>query len=71
MPKKSLTCTGMTKQQKKEKMLESVSFKNFLSFPFWMAFQFTRKPAKEAFFILVSEIFWRAGIACSMINELN
>jgi glycosyltransferase involved in cell wall biosynthesis len=53
---------------KKEPMFESISFKNFFSFPFWMILQFFTKPSGEAYFILVSELSWRGGLICGMIN---
>lgn len=49
-------------------MTESISVKNFLLFPFWMILQFVQRPAGEAFFILVSEVSWRAGIVWSVLR---
>lgn len=54
---------------KKELMFESISVKNFLSFPFWMMLQFLTRPIREAYFILVSEMPWRSGIIWSMIEN--
>ncbi len=53
---------------KKELMLESMSFKNFLTFPFWMILQFVTKPIGEAYFLLVSEVLWRLGIIWAIIR---
>lgn len=52
---------------KKEPMFESLSIKNFLLFPFWLILQFIKKPLGEAYFILVSEISWRAGILWAIL----
>jgi len=49
-------------------MTESISIYNLLTFPFWMIFQFIRKPAPEAYFTLVSEISWRAGLLWAFIK---
>lgn len=46
----------------KDPMFESISFKNFLTFPLWICYQFLRKPNKESVFLLISELSWRAGI---------
>lgn len=54
---------------KNEEMFESVSFKNCLTFPFWMIFQVIKKPTGEAYFIFVSEISWRLGIMWSIIKK--
>jgi len=51
-----------------EIMAESISVKNFIAFPFWMVSQFFKKPWGEAFFILTSEISWRAGIVWALIR---
>jgi glycosyltransferase involved in cell wall biosynthesis len=48
-------------------MFESMDPKNWLLFPFWMLFQFIKRPASEAFFILVTELSWRAGVLWSII----
>ncbi|GAH91319.1 unnamed protein product [marine sediment metagenome] len=51
----------------KEPMFESLSFKNFLFFPFWMILQFIKRPIGEAYFTLVSEVSWRAGILWAIL----
>lgn len=53
---------------KGEPMTESISIRNIFLFPFWLVFQFIKKPVDEAFFILVSECSWRAGIIRAMIR---
>ncbi|MCX6760308.1 MAG: hypothetical protein NTW46_03115 [Candidatus Nealsonbacteria bacterium] len=55
-----------------EPMTESVSIYNFITFPFWMLLQFIKKPLGEAYFLLVSEVSWRAGILwdCFMIYKI-
>lgn len=45
-----------------EPMFESISFLNFIKFPFWMILQFLTRPLGESFFIFVSELSWRLGI---------
>ena len=52
-----------------EKMTESVSFRNFLAFPFWLVLQIIKKPIGEACFILTSETSWRVGILWSLIKK--
>ncbi len=54
---------------KNEAMFENISFRKFLLFPFWMAFQFIKKPIGEAFFLLISETSWRIGLLCGIINK--
>ncbi len=54
---------------KKEFMTESISFKNFILFPFWMVTQFIKRPQGEVFFILLSEISWRMGILWAIIKN--
>ncbi len=56
------------KSIKKELLLRSISVKNFLLFPFWVFLQFLKKPPKEAFFVLISEIAWRAGLIKGIFN---
>ena len=53
---------------KNEAMTESVSLKNNILFPFWMILQFITKPLSLSFFILLSELSWRAGILWSKIS---
>jgi glycosyltransferase involved in cell wall biosynthesis len=50
-------------------MFESVHPKNWLLFPFWVLFNFIKKPINEAYFILVAELSWRAGLLWSMIKR--
>lgn len=52
-----------------EIMFGSISFKNFLTFPFWMIFQFIKRPVGEAYFVFVSEISWRLGIIWGIIKK--
>lgn len=52
-------------------MTESISIKNFISFPFWMMLQFIKRPISEAFFLFVSETSWRAGIIRALIRNEN
>ena len=47
-------------------MFESMRLKEWLAFPFWMLFQFVKRPVGEAYFILVAELSWRAGLLWSM-----
>lgn len=47
---------------KHEDMLQSLSVVNFLTFPFWMVYQFIKRPFGRVWFTLVSELGWRAGI---------
>lgn len=53
---------------KNEPMFESISLKNFLMFPVWMALQFIKRPMGEAYFLLISEVAWRAGIIWGKIK---
>ena len=55
---------------KNEPMLESISIKNFLTFPFCIIIQFLTKPMGEAYFKLVSETSWRAGIFWANIKKI-
>ncbi len=50
-------------------MFESMRLKGWLAFPFWMLFQFVKKPIGEAYFILVAELSWRAGLLWSMAKR--
>jgi glycosyltransferase involved in cell wall biosynthesis len=50
-------------------MFESMHLKNWLVFPFWMLFQFIKRPVGEACFILVSELSWRAGLLWAMAKR--
>ena len=54
-----------TINQKKEPMFESLSLINFLLFPFWAIFQFTKKPFSRVFFLIISEASWRIGLLIS------
>lgn len=49
-------------------MFESISLKNFLLFPFWLVIQFVKKPAGEAYFLLISELSWRAGLMWALVT---
>jgi glycosyltransferase involved in cell wall biosynthesis len=49
-------------------MFESISLKNFLLFPFWLVSQFMKKPAGEAYFLLISELSWRAGLIWALVT---
>lgn len=50
-------------------MFESMHLKNWVLFPFWMLFHFIIKPPGEAYFILVAELSWRAGVLWSIIKR--
>ncbi len=52
-------------------MVESLSFRNFIFFPFWLIHQFFKRPFNEFFFIFVSEVSWRAGIAWALVNPFG
>jgi len=52
---------------KDETMTRGISVKNFILFPLWTGFQFFKKPLGEAYFVLISELSWRAGIIYSII----
>jgi hypothetical protein len=45
----------------KEKMFESLRFRNWLFFPFWLILQLFKRP-QEFLFVVVSEVGWRVGI---------
>jgi glycosyltransferase involved in cell wall biosynthesis len=49
-------------------MFENMSLKRWIVFPFWVLFQFTKRPPGEAYFIFVSEFSWRAGLLWSIIK---
>lgn len=51
-------------------MTESISAKSFILFPFWVMSAFTKRPLGEAFFLLVWETAWRAGIIWALISAL-
>ena len=55
---------------KKEVITESISFMNFFTFPFWMIFQFIKRPFGEAYFVLISEISWRIVIIWALIKRI-
>lgn len=57
------------KEIKKEAMFGSISFKNFISFPFWMILQFIKKPIGKACFILMCETSWRIGLIWGMAEK--
>lgn len=56
---------------KNEAMFESMSVKNFFFFPFWLIFQFIKRPLGEAFFLLVWETSWRVGFLWAKLNHLR
>jgi glycosyltransferase involved in cell wall biosynthesis len=58
----------LKKEIDKEPMFESISIKNFLTFPFWMILQFITNPIQESYFLLVSEVSWRMGILWAKLN---
>ncbi|MDP3974067.1 MAG: glycosyltransferase family 2 protein [Candidatus Daviesbacteria bacterium] len=53
--------------EKKHFMFESISLKNFFSFPIWLTLQFIKKPIGESSFLLISELSWRLGIIWALI----
>jgi len=53
----------------KETLFSSISLKNFISFPFWMALQFVKNPISESFFKLISETSWRMGLLKAIISR--
>jgi len=42
--------------------INNISIKNYLTFPFWMAYQFITKPIGESYYIFLSETSWRLGV---------
>ncbi len=50
-------------------MMESISIKNFFVCFFWIILQFAKRPVDDAFFILISEVSWRAGILGAIFTE--
>lgn len=52
-----------------EVMMENISIKKFIIFPFWMIFQFVKKPIKETYFMFVSEVSWRLGLIWGSIKR--
>ena len=50
-------------------MFESIHPKSWALFPFWMLFQFIKKPISETYFILIAELSWRAGLLWSKIRR--
>jgi len=50
-------------------MFESIHLKNWLLFPFWLLFNFVKKPVGETYFILITELSWRAGLLWSIIKK--
>lgn len=52
-----------------EPMMESISVKNFITFPFWIICQLLTKPPAESFFILISEFSWRSGILWALYKK--
>lgn len=57
-----------SKRLKNEPMTESISIKNFILFPFWITWQFIKKPFFQAIFLLISEVSWRAGVIWALIK---
>jgi hypothetical protein len=52
-----------------EVIFESMHLKNWLLFPLWMLLEFIKRPIGEAYFMLIAEFSWRAGILCSMLKQ--
>ncbi|MEK6823037.1 MAG: glycosyltransferase [Nanoarchaeota archaeon] len=61
----------MTGAGKSHPMLESMSVRNFLTFPFWMIRQAIRRPLPELLFLVVSETAWRAGVLWACIASAD
>ena len=60
-----------SKEERKEiVMFESISLNNFLVCPFWLVKRVLTKSPKESFYILTSELSWRAGIIWAMVKSL-
>lgn len=55
-------------RSRRDPMTQSISLYNLLTFPFWMLLQFIKKPVSEAYFTLVSEISWRAGLLWAFLK---
>lgn len=47
---------------------ESISVKSFILFPFYITSAFMKRPLGEAFFLLLWETAWRAGIIWALIS---
>ena len=50
-------------------MLQNLSLGKQIVFPFWMAYQFIRRPLGKAFFIMISETSWRCGALWAKITS--
>lgn len=57
------------KSEKNIVNFESISIRNNLTFPLWMALQLFRNNPKRSFFIFVCELSWRAGLILSLIKK--
>lgn len=49
-------------------IFESISLINFVTFPFWIIFQLFKRTPGEYYFLLVSELSWRAGIIKAILR---
>ena len=50
-------------------MTESISVKNFLTFPFWLILQLFKNRPQDFFWLLISELAWRTGIVWGLIKN--
>jgi len=50
-------------------MFESILIVNNILFPFWLVFQFFKKPIGQAFYITVAETSWRLGLLRAIIKK--
>lgn len=53
---------------KNETTVKSIALKNFLLFLPWIVLQFIKEPIQKAYFTLVADTSWRAGILLSIIK---
>ncbi len=51
-----------------EPMTESISLKNLVIFPFWMALQFIKQPIGDCVYLMVSELSWRFGLLWGFVK---